>query len=494
MRDNLSYYFPITTRAFKLEKKLLSDVLKMTPRLQRLCLDGLSFTTEMSQSLSNLLSENPSITDLSLRACFLDQAWRQLIFRTIFSSQSIIKLDLSLNEISSSAFESNTDVPTEIKLSLLEKNNTLQHLILADNDLSNGMGLYYLVSAIKKNSSITVLDISHNHLGSSYPDNNSSGILIAEMLTQNTSLKELILADNGMGNITGDAFAITIAKALLINRTLTSINLDNNSLTFVSVKAFSEVLLQNKTLKSLSFSRNHFHPRASLYLAGMLMQNESLKSLNISDTSMVEPGILNLCKGLKFNRSLTSLDISANPRLENSSNALSEMLRTNFQLTNLTMLRAFGHSLLFFYPTHRSSKKNVVKIPNGDNYLKRNRTIYKSEVIEGISAIQTLSAPLILLIFNYMDDVEKFSSTVSEVQSLQNNPQHPNPIITDNGNPDSIETLRQFNRELERMDLELMNKKRAASQFKKQESVQSTKPESVKVERICGTNNDCSIL
>ncbi|RIA99957.1 hypothetical protein C2G38_2236345 [Gigaspora rosea] len=90
-------------------------------------------------------------------------------------------------------------------------------------DLSHNHGFKNfneLIMVLRKNTTLTSLDLGSNELGS------FGGYMLSEVLCKNTTLTYLILKENNLGSKGGEA----LSEALCMNTTLTFLNLDSNEL------------------------------------------------------------------------------------------------------------------------------------------------------------------------------------------------------------------------------------------------------------------------
>jgi len=114
---------------------------------------------------------------------------------------------------------------------------------------SRGMGAAgakAIAEALKVNSSLTELDLHINSIG------DEGGKAIAEALKGNSSLTTLYLLSNSIGAEGGKA----IAEALTVNSSLTWLNLESNSIGDEGGKAIAEALRVNSSLKMLNLLYN----------------------------------------------------------------------------------------------------------------------------------------------------------------------------------------------------------------------------------------------
>src|SRR3989338_3338945 len=100
---------------------------------------------------------------------------------------------------------------------------------------------------------------------------------------------------------------MTIAEALKLNSTLTSLYLQKNSLWENSGLAIAEALKFNSTLTTLELSRNSLGMNSGLAIAEALKFNSTLTSLDLRWNLFGQNGGMAIAQALKSNGSLTSL-------------------------------------------------------------------------------------------------------------------------------------------------------------------------------------------
>ncbi|OQS00085.1 hypothetical protein THRCLA_06243 [Thraustotheca clavata] len=128
----------------------------------------------------------------------------------------------------------------------LQKRCTLTSLILSHNKVFHSAKL--LGDLLRVKSSITLLDLSWNQI------RGEPACHFADAMAENDSILELILSDNSLGNSGGAD--IRLACSLLVNSTLTHLNVSNNHIKGRAVFVFVDMCKQNKTMEQLNASSN----------------------------------------------------------------------------------------------------------------------------------------------------------------------------------------------------------------------------------------------
>eukprot|EP00808_Paulinella_micropora_P021553 g62136.t1 len=171
------------------------------------------------------------------------------------------------------------------------KVNKVLHTLSLDSNKIGDDGAKEIAAALKVNQSIKRIYIQGDWIPvASFRDgkttnmdlsrkgyNELSAIIIASLLTVNTSLATLVLYKN----MIGDAGAAAIAKALQVNKTLTSLSLSYNGIGDTGTKAIGEALRVNQTLRELNLRFNKIGDDGANAIGEALKVNQSIKRIYI---------------------------------------------------------------------------------------------------------------------------------------------------------------------------------------------------------------------
>jgi Ran GTPase-activating protein (RanGAP) involved in mRNA processing and transport len=161
---------------------------------------------------------------------------------------------------------------------------------------------------LQTNRSLTHLGLSGNRItGGVIDDMATDGALqaIAELITHNSTLKELDLQHNSITSIGVAA----IACALRTNPALTSLDLGNNPIDD-GVVALADALHSNSHLAWLHVEHAQSMTLVGLTaLANMLHSNTGLRVLHLGGNRIKNDGARVMLKGLKSNRHLQHLEL-----------------------------------------------------------------------------------------------------------------------------------------------------------------------------------------
>jgi len=221
--------------------------------------------------LTALISCNVNSSQLDLRMFGNDitDDCSSLIASLLSSNYPIIKLDIGLNKLSDhvNIFQSlhHNTVMTELSLQY-------SSLTLSDMKL--------LVDMLSINKTLSVLNISYNHIGP------VGCQYLADC--RNISLSKLIMYGCKLG-VSG---ADKIGKMICYNKTISSVHLSSNKIGDNGVEKFVGQLRGNATLKDLDLSDNGITVIGAKHLKGLLTTHcSSLNNIELSDNPLGDNGI-----------------------------------------------------------------------------------------------------------------------------------------------------------------------------------------------------------
>ncbi|XP_043957574.1 NLR family CARD domain-containing protein 3 [Gambusia affinis] len=146
-------------------------------------------------------------------------------------------------------------------------------------------------------------------------------------------IRKISLADNVISNKGAKA----LSRALLVNRTLTSINLKNNNIGSKGAKFLAEALKMNQALVSINLQNNSIGEEGAQAIADVLQSNRKLVSLNMRKNTIGAGGAKRIAEALKTNRTLTKLILCSNQLGDKGTVALAEALTFNHTLLSLQL-------------------------------------------------------------------------------------------------------------------------------------------------------------
>ena len=211
---------------------------------------------------------------------------------------------------------------------LLKSSHSLQRLDIDQNKLSSE-SVVSIITGLSHNSSLTTLNISNSHFSMANVDsltsilkdhskctltkldlqdchiNSEGAVELAAALCKNTTLEQLNLSDNPIGEHVEGVTAV--AKMLVENKTLTELNLRDCYISNEGAVELAAALWKNSTLKRLHLGRNPIGMEGASSMSDMLQHNTSLEDLHLCDDSVEEEGVHQLINSLKHNQTLRKL-------------------------------------------------------------------------------------------------------------------------------------------------------------------------------------------
>ncbi|XP_063077465.1 NLR family CARD domain-containing protein 3 [Engraulis encrasicolus] len=146
-------------------------------------------------------------------------------------------------------------------------------------------------------------------------------------------MQSLSLADN----LVSSKGAKPLSRALLVNRTLTTLDLRGNTIGPKGAKSLAEALKMNQALVSLNLQHNHIKDDGARALAELLQTNRKLTSLNLQKNDITSEGVKRIAESLKKNQTLQDLNMSGNQLGDAGAGALAQALTVNHTLTSLRL-------------------------------------------------------------------------------------------------------------------------------------------------------------
>ncbi|XP_075420480.1 NLR family CARD domain-containing protein 3 [Tenrec ecaudatus] len=162
---------------------------------------------------------------------------------------------------------------------------------------------------------------------------------LADALKINRTMSSLSLQSNAIK----DDGAGAVAEALAVNRTLCVLHLQKNTIGHMGAQRLADALKQNRSLKELMFSSNTIGDGGAEALAEALKVNQGLESLDLQSSSISDTGVAALMGALCTNRTLLSLNLRENSISPDGAPALAHALCTNCTLRNLDLAANLLH-------------------------------------------------------------------------------------------------------------------------------------------------------
>lgn len=182
-----------------------------------------------------------------------------------------------------------------------------------------------------------------------------------EFLKTNTTIKELEITNFNKDQIIYDVnmFELkTLYEALLINKTLTKLNLSYNYIK--SIKPLCEVLMINRSLQIIDLSNNMITDIEPL--SKVLQYNNKIKKIFLHSNSI--KNISPLYKALKINYGLQKIDLSYNNISEINFEIFFNILECNNSLVKINLYQNLCEDYTKLHKEQLDKLKNLSKEKN----------------------------------------------------------------------------------------------------------------------------------
>ena len=273
----------------------IGSVLSRSSRIQKLQLKDLRNSREVI-TFFQLLRQNSSLTELSLRHCLICQRGAVAIADFLSSHNQILEFRLTDTQfVCGASFKLVCDG--------LKKNTSVQRAYFVNNELVGEEAATYLVGLLE-GSGLRALHLGENDLG-----DEGAAVLARGILKLNTALRFLDLRSNG---ITA-AGAMSLQGLVINSQHLLGLDLSNNELGDLGAQAMARGLQHSSCLlQTLDLSFNQIDEAAAKALAAMLRTNKTLQKLNLSFNNLGDQGVRLVVSALLRNGSLRLLDLRRN--------------------------------------------------------------------------------------------------------------------------------------------------------------------------------------
>lgn len=173
------------------------------------------------------------------------------------------------------------------------------------------------------------------------------------------------------GNLIDDDLISILIKGLMLNKTISQIDLSHNKISNSGARKLAKYLLSSKILTHMNLSDNSIHYEGSRYLAQALKVNKSLRHLNLKLNRIDDKGGAKLCTDLLNNNSeLESLSLSSNSLGAMFCESLAEFLKLNRTIKQLDISCNFiDDSNASTLKDSLESNTNIVDVDVRNNHL-----------------------------------------------------------------------------------------------------------------------------
>ena len=294
--------------------------LKKTSNLEELNLNGTLNKSILLPSLFSKIIKNSSLQKLCLKDMHLETKGIIKIGKDLQDISSLKVLDLQNNFI--------TEEAGEVLVSIILSNTELEELYLGNNHLKAGVIKIFIALALKKNSSLKMLDLENNNmpkevgteLAAAISGNNSLQKLwldhnnlgssmesVAMACSKISDLEQLCITNIGISNKVGKNIASIISNNLSIVR----LSISDNNLQSSGFKCICHELKNVKTLKYFHACCINVCATVTTELKMVIDNNMSLEEISLSD-NLLESGLIEITESCSKLTGLKLLELSHN--------------------------------------------------------------------------------------------------------------------------------------------------------------------------------------
>ena len=321
----------------------LASVLGKSGCLQKVQLRDIRTSREMNIFFESLL-QNKSVEEFSLRHCQIAIPSAKILsglLKSHHNLQEIRLVDTQIPAISFSYFCSGIKDSVSIRRlylinaeidgesgarslgAMLRRNTSLHEVHLSENELGDE-GAAVLVDGLLFNSTLMKLDLRSNGIGG------EGALSLASLIKQSPSLTSLYVGMNSIGNVGAEALARGLA-----NSRLEKLDLSDNGIGVSGAQAISQMLCTNTNLQELNLSFNNIGDDGASYIANILDRNVTLRCLSLRRNYINNKGAYAFAVKLPFMNGLKELVMTKNSVSKEGALALLDGLRGNMELEYL---------------------------------------------------------------------------------------------------------------------------------------------------------------
>ena len=164
-------------------------------------------------------------------------------------------------------------------------------------------------------------------------------VYVAELLSETNIVSKLTLGHTLSGNRIESKGLQLISSALIMNTSLTELDLSNCSfpITTENGPVLEMMLKRNSSLKCLLFRNTHMSDAGVMYIANGLADNKAITALRLYNCGITSTGAKYIGDALASNKSLTLLNIAHNRIGGDGTKCIAEGLRRNSSVTTCVL-------------------------------------------------------------------------------------------------------------------------------------------------------------
>ena len=313
--------------------------------LQKLNVSELSISDKDANSISDFVNSSQTLLCFTMsKLVGFSSEGARIFVDTFEDNKKLQTLDIS---------EINLTDDGAPALSSFIKNDVIREIFLSRNRITE-KGAKILAKALKKNTSLTVFDISENWIEnkgivcflkniSKSEDSNLRKLLVARNLITKSCTRQI---QEKLENISAPLMVCSSESDLILNGnkliikmtrfTISNLEVHKDGDSELAVKEISDAkyrikficscLRDNCNLTSIKLSKMEITSESAEKLAKVIECNEVLENLNISNNLLGDHGVCIISNSLKHNKTLQTLNISRNDISSDGAKKLAEAL------------------------------------------------------------------------------------------------------------------------------------------------------------------------
>ena len=274
------------------------------------------------RKLQRVLESYKCVRDLSIVKTQLDASAKVRLSRALELNEGLFRLEIRLSQLGNDG--------AMYLANALRRNTSLRVLNLSGNEL-NWRGCSLLAKGILKNRTLTKLDLGFNEIGEAgcrpladvlssagctirklRMRSNAIGSQGAEVLFESLKKNSRLSLLDLSGNPIGDGSITILSRVLLFNRTLKELNLDNCQITETGCRTLSRPLKSNTDLRCLTLDMNAIGDDGIKALSDGIRYNRSLKELSLNMCCITNAGLESLLNAVRFGCSFNNIKLCYN--------------------------------------------------------------------------------------------------------------------------------------------------------------------------------------
>jgi Ran GTPase-activating protein (RanGAP) involved in mRNA processing and transport len=292
----------------------IGSVLSNNTTITKLQLRDIRDVREIS-TLFHYLQYNQTITDFSLRHCTICPRGAMAMSEYFKQNTSIHELRITDTQFIGNAFQILCDHG-------LHSHTNVRRLYFINDDLTSNDATQYISSILHQNSTLQELYLGENNIG-------DTGVeALVNCILKNNAITSLCHLDLRSNNITCTG-AMSLQGLIVNNRSIQYLNLSNNEIGDHGIMAISRGIQQsswNCQLQQLDINTNYITNFSAITIANMLKVNKSLNEFNISFNGLGDIGATTIISAMETNTTLRSLSIRRNGITDVGAECIAELL------------------------------------------------------------------------------------------------------------------------------------------------------------------------